>query len=121
LEKIKYAEIVTQEIHSRTIKGQLEWKDDQRSVSARPSPTIQFSIYYADDGPDAATWEHVLITHPVGTAFTMIGNPASPKARLCEIIATGEMLDEINETFRHVLLDPRRAAFETAMKLLRES
>lgn len=121
MEKLNYAEIVIQEIHSRTIKGELEWKCDGRSVSARPSPIIQFSIYYQDDGPDAATWEHVLITHPVGKAFTMIGNPSSPKARLCEIIASGKMLDEINETFRHILLDPRKAAFETAMRLLRES
>jgi hypothetical protein len=121
LEKLKYAEIVIEEVHSKTIHGGLQWKDNKRSVSAQPIPAIDASIYYTDEGPDAAIWEYVLIGHPVGKDMTMIGNPASPKANLCQLKATGQMLDQVNEIFRQVLLDPRKTEFEAAIKQLHEA
>ncbi len=44
MEKLKYAELVIEEIHSKTINGTLQWKDDQRSVAAQPTPAIRVSI-----------------------------------------------------------------------------
>jgi len=79
LEKQKYAEIVIKEIHSGTTHGALPWRKNKilRSISAQPTPAIQVSIRYLDDGPDAAIWEEVAITHPVGNGITLIGNPSS--------------------------------------------
>jgi len=121
LEKLKYAELVIEEVHSKTINGTLQWKDDQGSVSAQPTPAIRVSFSYEDDGPDSAIWEYVLIWHPVGKAMTMVGNPASSRAHLCTLLASGQMLDELNEIFRRVLLDPRKSKFEVAIKQLHEA
>ena len=65
-----------------------------------------------------AVWEYVMITHPVGKGMTMIGNPASEKAQFHRIKASGRTLDQANEIFRHVLLEPRKKEFEAAMKVL---
>lgn len=120
MEKQKFAEIVIHEIHSKTISGELKWEDHQRSVSAQPIPAISVSIYYLDEGPDTAIWDYAMIGHPVGEDITMIGNPASPKAHLYGIKAGGQMLDQLNEIFRRVLLDPRKAEFEAAIKQLHD-
>ena len=117
MEKIKYAEIVIKEVHSRTTHGALKWENNQHSITAQPNQAIRVSINYVDDVPDAATWEYVMITHPVGNAMTMIGNPSFSKTR-AELLADGEMLDQLNEIFRLVLLDPRKREFEVAMKQL---
>ena len=66
VEKLKYAEIVIEEVHNRTIHGSLEWKDNQDYIAAQPTPAIRVSIAYTDDGPDMATWEHVIL-------FTRLG------------------------------------------------
>lgn len=121
MEKLKYAETVIKEVHSRTTRGELQWTHNQRSVSAQPTPAIRVSINYVDDGPDAATWEYVVITHPVGTDLTVLGNPSSPKATLFAMSAADEMLDQLNEIFRRILLEPRKSDFEVAMKKLHEA
>ena len=121
MEKIKYAEIVIKEVHSRTTHGALKWENNQHSITAQPTPAIGVSIEYLDDGPDGATWEYVMITHPVGTARTMIGNPSSSKAHLTAMVADGDMLDQLNEIFGLVLLDPRKKDFDIAIKQLLET
>ena len=121
MEKLKYAEIVIKEAHSRTTHGALKWTNHKSSITAQPTPAISVSIENLDDGPDGATWEYAMITHPVGTARTMIGNPSSPKAHLNAMLADGEMLGQLNEIFRLVLLDPRKRDFEVAMKELHET
>ena len=121
MEKLKYAELVIEEIYSKTINGTLQWKDDQGSVSAQPTPAIRVSISYEDDGPDAAIWERVFIGHPIGRDMTMVGNPASSRARLSTLMASGQMLDKLNDIFRRVLLDPRKSEFEAAIKQLHET
>jgi hypothetical protein len=62
-----------------------------------------------------------MIGHPVGRDMTMIGNPASANAHLCRLTAAGQMLDQLNEIFLRVLLDPRKKQFEAAIKQLHES
>lgn len=121
MRNLEFAEVVIHEVHSKTISGELKWQDRQRSVIAQPIPTISVSIYYQDDGPDAAIWEHVLIGHPVGKDMTLVGNPAAPKSHLCKLLAAGQMLDHVNDIFRRVLLDPRKADFEAAIRQLHES
>jgi hypothetical protein len=120
LDPLKYAEIVIEQVHMRTIQGKLQWENSQDWVRANPTPAIGMSIKYQDDGPDAAIWEFALIKHPVGKDSTMIGNPASANSRIVKLNATGSMLDQMNEIFRHVVLDPREKEFEEAMKQLRE-
>lgn len=90
-------------------------------MKASPTAAIGVSIKYKDDGPDAAIWEFLLVKHPVGKDSTMIGNPGLAKSLLAKLNASGSMLDQVNEIFRHVVLDPRRKEFEVAMKELRES
>ncbi len=121
MDKLKYAEIVIKEVHSKTILGQLQWKDDRRYVRAQPTPSIKVTIEYRDNGPDAATWETVFITYPVGSGETMIGSPSARIPGACDFTAAGEMLDQLNEIFRRVLLDPRKLAFEDEMKKLHAS
>jgi hypothetical protein len=94
----------------------LQWEDRGRSITAQPITAIDVSIYYLDEGPDAAIWDYAMIGHPVGKDMTMIGNPASPTAYLYAIKAGGQMLDQLNQIFRRVLLDPRKREFEAAMK-----
>lgn len=123
MEKLKYAEIVIKEVHSRTTQGTLKWEDKNHVslIAAQPTPAIGVSIRYVDNGPDGATWEYAKITHPVGIDETMIGNPASSRARSAEVLADSDMLEQLNEIFRLVLLDPRQRDFEVAMKQLLEA
>lgn len=119
--KLNYVEAVIQQLHNKTIHGELQWESRERSISAQPIPAISVWIYYLDEGPDTAIWDYGMIGHPVGKDMTMVGNPASPKAHLYEIKAAGAMLDQLNEIFRRVLLDPRKMEFEAAMKQLSEA
>ena len=109
-----------QKVISKTTNGELQWEDRGRSITAQPITAIAVSICYLDDGPDAAIWDYVTIGHPVGSDMTIIGNPASPTAYLYAIKAGGQMLDQLNEIFRRVLLDARKREFEAAMKRLHE-
>lgn len=118
MENLTYAETVIEQVHMKTFRGGLKWRCNRDSVSADPTTAINVSFKFDDDGPDSAIWEYVMITHPVGKDMTMIGNPASPKARFCQIIASGRTLDQANEIFRHILLEPRKKEFEAAMKAL---
>jgi hypothetical protein len=49
-----------------------------------------------------------MVTHPVGKGMTTMGNPASDKARLYQQIDSAQTLAQVNEIFRHVLLEPRK-------------
>jgi len=118
VEKLKYAEAVIEQVHAKTIRGGLEWTRRPSMLFADPTPTINVTITFADEGPDSAIWENVIIKHPVGSGSTMVGNPASSKARLYEQITSASMLDQVNEIFRYALLDPRKQEFEAAMKEL---
>jgi hypothetical protein len=121
LERLEYAKLVIQEVHRRTIHGEFEWKVSERSITAQPTAAIEVSISYLDEGPDAAIWDYIMIGHPVGKGSTMVGNPASPKAEYCQTKAAGQMLDQMNDIFLRVLLDPRKRDFEAAIKQLHES
>jgi len=46
----------------------------------------------------------------------ILRNPASSIAGPYELITSPSMLDQVNEIFRCVLLDPRKQEFEAAMK-----
>ena len=118
LAKLRYAEAVIEKVHAMTIQGGLEWKCLPGIVSTNPTPTINVMITFADEGPDSAIWESVIVKHPVGRGTTMLSNPASSKTRLYEPITSASTLDQVNEIFRHVLLDPRKQEFEAAMKEL---
>jgi len=85
-------------------------------VSADPTRAIYVTISFEDDGPDSAIWESVIIKYPVGDGMMILSNPASSKAGLYELITSASMLDQVNEIFRYVLLDPRKQEFEAAMK-----
>jgi hypothetical protein len=37
------------------------------------------------------------------------------------LMASGQMLDKLNDIFRRVLLDPRKSEFEAAIKQLHEA
>ena len=50
--------------------------------------------------------------------MTILGNPASAKARLNQLIESAETLAQVNAIFNHVLLEPRKKEFEAAMKEL---
>jgi hypothetical protein len=120
LEPLKFAEIVIEQAHKGTLQGRLQWENSPDWVRANPTPAIGVSIKYKDDGPDAAVWEFLLIKHPVGKDSTMVGNPGSATSRIVALTASGPMLDQVNEIFRHVVLNPRKKEFEVAMKQLRE-
>jgi hypothetical protein len=118
LENLKYAETVIEQAHSRTCRGELEWIAGRTWIEAKLTPEIEVSIKYKDDGPDSATWDRVMISHPVGRGFTLVGNPASPDVRYFEFVAGGPTLDRVNEIFRQVFLGPRQQQFEAVMKTL---
>ena len=118
MEKLKYAETVIEQAHSRTCRGELEWIAGRTWIQAKLTPEIQVSIKYKDDGPDSAIWDNVMISHPVGRGLTFVGNPASPDVRYFEFVAVGPTLDRVNEIFRQVFLEPRHQQFEAVMKAL---
>jgi hypothetical protein len=122
LETLKFAETVIGQVHAKTLQGGLAWEVDRGRVAAEPTTNIQVTINFDDDGPDSAIWQNVIIKHPVGEGVTILGNPASPKANLFVQVKSGKMLDQINEIFRYVLVEPRKKEFEAAMReLLGES
>jgi hypothetical protein len=118
LEQLEYAETVIEQVHIRTLRGDLVWECFENRISADPVSSIKVLIRFEDEEVNSAIWEHVLISHPVGKALTMLGNPSSAKAHLNRFLATGQTLDRVNAIFRHVLLEPREKAFEAAMKEL---
>jgi hypothetical protein len=118
LETVKFAETVIGQVHAKTLQGGLTWEINRDRVAAEPTPNIRVTINFDDDGPDSAIWQNVMITHPVGVGVTLLGNSASPKAKLFVQVKSGKMLDQINEIFRYVLLEPRKKEFEAAMKEL---
>jgi hypothetical protein len=113
-------EMVIDQVHEKTFRGDLEWRSSGDSVRAEPTPAIVVGFKFYDDGPDSAVWEYVYVTHPVGKDMTMLGNPASTKTRLIESKASGKTLVKLDDLFRHVLLEPRKKQFEDAMKELRK-
>jgi len=118
LEKLKYAETVIEQVHIKTFRDELKWELGRDSISAEPTSAIRIFIKFDDDGPDSAVWEYILVGHPVGKDSTMLGNPVSARARLCSLLASGRTLDQLNDIFRHALLEPRKREFEAAMKEL---
>jgi hypothetical protein len=122
LETLKFAETVIGQVHAKTLQGCLAWEIARSRVAAEPTSNIQMTINFDDDGPDSAIWQNVMIKNPVGEGVTILGNPASPKAKLFVQVKSGKMLDQINEIFRNAVLEPRKKEFEAAMKeLLGES
>jgi hypothetical protein len=118
LETLVYAGTVIETVHFKTLQGKLKWEIKPSSIVAEPTSAIYVMIEFRDDGPDSAVWERVMIKHPVGKGATMLGNPDSDKARLCDQIASAGTLDQVNEIFRYVLLGPRKKEFEAAMRAL---
>ena len=118
MENVEYAEIVIEQVHKKTFRGDLKWQISGESVRAEPTPAITVSFKFYDDGPDSAVWEYVYVSHPVGKDAVMLGNPASAKARLISTMASERALVQLNDIFRHVALEPRKTQFEDAMKEL---
>jgi hypothetical protein len=118
LEKLIFVETVIAHVRSKTLEGKLKWKSSVSSITAEPTAAIYVMINFNDDGIDSAIWESVMIKHPVGKGVTALGNPASDKSRLYDPITFTETLNQMNEIFRYVLLEPRKKEFEAAMKEL---
>jgi len=118
MEKLTFAETVIERAHYKTLRGELQWKINASSVTVELTPAIYVMFNFDDDGPDSATWESIMIKHPVGKGMTILGNPGGPKARLYDGTIPAETLNQLNEIFRYVLLDPRQKDFEAAMKEL---
>lgn len=118
MEKVKYAEIVAADAFKRTRAGNLKWRVERNYIMASVIGTIEVTIHYYDQGPDSAQWEYASISSPVNRDLTIVGNPREPKAKFCEIQAQGVILDQLNQIFLQVLLDPRAQEFEDAMKKL---
>ena len=95
-----------------------KWERGKSKISTDPTPAIYVVTSFADEGPDSAIWESVIIKYPVGNGMMILSNPASSKAGTYEPITSASILDQVNEIFRHVLLDPRKQEFEAAMKEL---
>jgi hypothetical protein len=118
LEKLKYAEDVVDRVHAQTFKGELKWNCNSERILVEPTPNIWMRIDFEDEGPDSAIWKNVMIKHPVGKGVTILGNPDAPKTILFDPTPRGRMLDQVNEIFRHVLLDTRQRQFEDEMDRL---
>jgi hypothetical protein len=118
MQLLQFVQEVLEKVHAQTLAGGLKWKCYSDYVIAEPSPTISVKINFEDLGPDSAIWKSVFIKHPVGKGITMLGNPAAGRS-IFDPIPAGRMLDQVNDIFRHVLLDPRRREFEAEMDHLR--
>jgi hypothetical protein len=120
MDKSKYAETVIAEAYKRSMAGTLKWRVERNYILAALAAKIEVTIHYFDQGPDSAHWEYATVNSPVNRELTMLGNPQVPKAKYCDIQAKGEVLNQLNQIFRQMLLDPRTRGFESAIKKLGE-
>lgn len=117
MEKREYAQAVIAEAHKRTTAGVLKWRVERTFITATLIGKIEILISFADVGPDSAQWEFVSIDSPVSPERTVIRNPEVSKY---PDQVTDASLDQMNQIFHQVLLDPRRKEFEEIMKKLSE-
>jgi hypothetical protein len=118
LDQLRYAEIVIEQAHRKTMTGELKWTTGRDDISANPTASIRISMKFDDEEASSAIWGYAVITHPVGQNITLLGNPASAKSTLYKHPPSALSLNRMNEIFQFILLDPREKEFEVAMKEL---
>lgn len=52
MERTAYAERVIEKVHHKTLQGELQWRCDKGSISIDPTPRIQATFGFDDDGPE---------------------------------------------------------------------